>query len=530
LVDLPCQAITLFRIIPIIVIPLSGRSAARRRTSSPKQGDPLLLPLQEWLERLRAYLHDYLEWAARNPDKATPLELLYLMEYSIDLLFQNEFRKRYAALLKKFPLAAQGRFMASDPEAGRAFVQQLGVISVIPSSSKRPKRDLIPEPRFPRPVVHHRARRRRNPAKTRPDNIRLLLDHIDFLGWHPQYLLACSRCGWLQGSLAPAESYASKIPHPCDQIREWWQRTGQHQESSCSAWDARRLIESFREEIWGFNVIKQPPGRRRGYNRCPISGDVASVLDTTMGLNPFPAGWPRNLRVRNTRHQQQRLEFLGIVLGRIRCQVCDMSGHIRYMPRFLLPIDADLSSASQASVLVDLSKRLDSARESVGRNTAARRILWIPKRMPPMKLVDLAQRFELRHEIHASASKREANWWLISMWLIGVAVATGRKPLRRSPSPSRGMRMTWWDLFEELGIQRVPKRSLDGEDVDREMHEVKRKIDGLVASKRDHSALVTPVRALFREQRFGLAASLLADFYTDEILPKKRAELRRKPI
>jgi hypothetical protein len=512
--------------LPIIAITVTKHSKisrpSPRRKRDPRAADgrdALLKDVEDWLENLRSYLHELLVWRAEDPEGRLNLVPIYLLETTIDLMLDEGFRRKYQALLQRFP-AARTRFMASDPDAGRALLQKLGVIEVIPPPSNRRKRGSVPAPSFPRPVVHFRARTGRNPTSTKPDNIRLLLDNVSFLGWHPQYLLVCSRCGWVQGALATTRAYASKVPHPCKQIGDWWSKQDRNERDR---WKA--MVDSFREEIWGFDALRHPTERRSELTRGPSSGQVARVLDVAMGLDPYPPGWPRALRVMNEQDRRQALQFLGQILAQLTCQICTRIGHVRFMPRFLLPIDADLSSTAQADLAADLSKRLDEAREKVSRNPQAKSVLWLPKRLPQIKLVDLAERFELRCEARRTkGGGQKPNLWLLAMWLIDVASASARRrtPSRQKKRPAKGSRMTWTDLMSEPGA--TPE-----DEAERELHELRRKVDALVASGRDHGALVSPVRELLDFHAYRHATSMLADFYVHEVIRTKLTELNRKP-
>jgi hypothetical protein len=66
------------------------------------------------------------------------------------------------------------------------------------------------------------------------------------------------------------------------------------------------------------------------------------------------------------------------------------------------------------------------------------------------------------------------------------------------------------------------------DDAERELSELRKRIDGLLASGRDQGALVSPVRDLLEHPDYRYAASLLADFYTHEVLRTKLRELNRK--
>ena len=155
------------------------------------EGDELLRHVEDWDDGIRRYLEEQLE-ALEKEEPYIPLAALYLAEQTIEDLSDPVFRERYIALLGESGRAAEGHFMASDPKRGRSLIRELGVVSVIPPPKRPRQQGEIPAHQFPRPVVHHRPRTRRKGAQNEPENIRLLLDHITFLGAHPQYLLVCT--------------------------------------------------------------------------------------------------------------------------------------------------------------------------------------------------------------------------------------------------------------------------------------------------------------------------------------------------
>ncbi len=494
---------------------------AGKGTSDPS--DSLLPQVVQWDEEIRSFLRTSLEQAASDADAPVPLERIYLAERSIELLLDRAFRKKYEHLLKKYAPAAAGRYMASDPEAGRALLQELGIISVVPPPKAPGGPGLLPPHQFPLPVTHHRSRAARGRAG-QPGNIRLLLDHLDFLGWHPAYLLVCTRCGWLQGALGGPVSYASDIPYPPVQVKTWWREAGEEVRRGDTEFGylIDELVREFSEEVWGFDAAKTWSPRAHSSWRHPTSSGTASVLDFLAGFSGFPDVSDRQ---EAEARQFRRAEALALILRQLRCQACTVKRDIRYMPRIMLPLDADLSTKSQSDSASSLSKLLDGARDRVSKEPRAAKVIWIPTRFPRIRLSELSQRFELRHEERIPAEKRTPNLWLVALWLLDVASASARRGdrSRSRRRTSKDTRMTWSILFDELGMNR-------GDPLEQEMNRLRIKVDRLVGSKKvHHHHLIYRVRALLDEPDSSEAASLFARYYLEEVLQKRIDELKRSP-
>ena len=195
------------------------------------------------------------------------------------------------------------------------------------------------------------------------------------------------------------------------------------------------------------------------------------------------------------------------------------------MPRLLLPLDADLSTKTWAEFASYLSGLFDEARVRIDRDSPAAEVLWIPKRFPRIRLSEIAQRFELRHEDRIERAKRVPNLWLVAMWLIDVASASARRAVSsgRRPRKSRDTRMTWSVLFDELGLNRE-------DPLEQEVNRLRIKVDRLVGSKKvRHHHLIHRVRTLLDDPDLGDAVALLARYYLEDVLQKKIDELRRNP-
>ncbi len=493
---------------------------SRGAGKSLSESDSLLPRVVQWDEDIRSFLHTLLEQA--GSDAPVPLERIYLAERSIELLLDGEFRKRYETLLKKYAPAAAGRYMASDPEAGRALLQELGIISVVPPPKAPGGPGFLPSHQFPLPVTHHRGRAARAKAG-QPDNIRLLIDHLESLGWHPAYLLVCTRCGWLQGALGGPVTYASDIPYPPVQVKTWWRAAGEELRRGDTEFGyfIDELVREFSEEVWGFDAVKTWSPRAHSSWRHPTSGPIAGLLDFLTGFSGFPEG---PLKKEAEARQFRRAEALALMLCQLRCQACAVKGDIRYMPRILLPLDADLSPKSQADSASSLSKLLDGARDRISKEPRAAGVIWIPARFPRVRLSELSQRFELRHEERIPAKSRVPNLWLVALWLIDVASTSDRRPVRSGGKRKfTGIRRTWSALFDELGLNQ-------GDPLEQEVNRLKIKVDRLVGSKKvHHHHLIYRVRALLHEPDSSEAASLLARYYVEEVLQKRIDELKRSP-
>jgi hypothetical protein len=485
-----------------------------------ESGDSLLKAVTQWDEEMRLFIRFLVQQLKEG--ESLPVERLFLAEQSIELLLTEKFRKRYAQLLKEYPDAAT-RFRASDPATGRRFIQELGVVEIIPPAKSPNPPGMVPAAMFPYPTVLHRGRGERRIGEP-PDNIRLVLDHIDLLGSHPVYLLVCTLCGWPQGALGRAESYASDLPYPTDQVAQWYLSTWKERRGEDK--DLERLVDALRqdfgEEIWGLRVggIKSP--RMHSSWRHPVSGKIGELLDRLLWSHrEYPEGYPEVLVEDDMAWERRRIEALALILSQIACQVCARKGGARYMPRYLMPLDADLSAKFQSSVAAHLSGLLDSARDRLASEfPTSSEVLWIPERFPRIRLSELCQRFELRHEARTEEAKREANLWLVAMWLIDLSSATARRSRRAETKPG-DTRMTWWALTEELGLSR-------GDPVEQEMNRLRTKVDRLVGSKKvHHHQIIHRVQTLLEGSDFDKAVPMLARYYSDEILQKKIDELRR---
>lgn len=492
-----------------------------------ESADELLRSVDQWAEDLRAHIRWHLKEAAEHPGHPVPLTLLYLAEQTVEGLSDRAFRESYARLLAGSPRAGVGHFMASNAAGGRQFIRELGVVEIIPVQATAGEPSTFPGNQFPRPVVHHRSRNPRAAGSVEPENIRLLLNHIAFLGWHPQYLLVCTRCGWPQGALATAEAYASDVPHPCDQAREWWDRSRSGFDDEAGQFTLDRIISSFSEEVWGLEVIKTPADRLTPLIRRPVSGEIGKVLDEVF-FGRVPEWWPRKEELAAA--WRERRDLLAQLLSALTCQVCGELGHLRYMPRLLFPIDADLTVESQAETLTSVARLFVDARERLEADPAIGGVLWIPMPFPRLRLSELAQRFELRHEDRTPPAERVPNLWLVALWLLDVASASSKRPRGKRAAPgkyrSRDRRMTWEALFDEVGAESRNPGGSAVESLDLELSALRRRIDQLIGTGQERHRLVFKVRDLLESPEYVQGSACLARYFQDEKLSDDLAQYR----
>jgi len=495
-------------------------------------GDEMLRQVEQWDEDLRVHVEWHLDETARNPKHHVPLAILYLAEQTVEGLADATFREKYSALLAESGRAAAGRFMASDPEQGRKFIRELRVVEVIPASECPNQPDVFPGHSFPRPVVHHRSRADRKAPSTGPENIRLLLNHIPFLQWHPQYLLTCTRCGWPQGALATSEAYASDVAHPCAQVEAWWGRNRRELSDEATQRILERFVKGFSEEVWGGDVIKTPADRQTPLIRRPVSGDLGRVLDEAFSFRSVPEWWPHKEKLLASR--AERIDLLGQLLVALKCQICAETGHLRYMPRILFPIDADLSAQTQAEVSISLASLFEDAREALAADPFLCRVLWLPQPFPRLRLSELAQRFELRHQERARRSSvREQNWWLVAMWLADVSSASRKRVARRKdPNDDKRRRRktkpkwTWRRIFEELGAP-ISVADLPEEDESRRLPRLQSEVDRICGRKDVMHAVISKIREMLTSEDYGEAPSMLEELFTEKVLGQKLGDLHR---
>ena len=160
-------------------------------------------------------------------------------------------------------------------------------------------------------------------------------------------------------------------------------------------------------------------------------------------------------------------------------------------------------------------------------------MLWIPSRFPRLRLSELAERFELRHEDRTPPGARVPNLWLVALWLLDVASAadasrrkgshTGLRKSHRSDG-----RMTWAALFDDLGMDAKDPRGGAPEQLDLELLSVRKRVDQLVATRREHHQLVVPLLQVFSAPEHDQATATLVKYFTEVKLPKDLAQYRHR--
>ena len=340
-------------------------------------------------------------------------------------------------------------------------------------------------------------------------------------------------CGWPQGALATAEAYHSDVPHPCEQVKDWWFAIPRGTYDESTWWQLQRLVESFSEEVWGSDAIKTPADRRTPLTRRPTSGEIAKVLDEAFGASPIPKWWPR--QEGEVERRRERVELLAKILAPLKCQICAEVGNLKYLPRLLLPIDADLTAESQTQYLTSLAAVFETARRALSSDVRLRQVIWIPKAFPRLRLSELARRLELRHEARPRSTETpEHNWWLIAMWLADVS-ATSRRKTRKGEtdaSPQRKRRKakpqwTWDRILDELGVP-APSPGVPQADVDQQLHQLRVRVDKLRGRPEKLHLLIPGIRQLLVTDEHRAAAAMLAGLFEAEVLPQKLTDLRRK--
>lgn len=378
----------------------------------PRPAEPITQSeVVRWARRIEAVARR----SRTAPDPDFPREFLFTLEQSIRRLLDPVFRAEFSeALFGGQQLATRG-FFASDPARGRPLLQKWGLIEVIPPRWDGQRRRYLRLAPFHVPIFHWPGR-----GGSSELSLRLLLDRHP-MTWHPQYLLRCRLCGWSQGALGSVWTFHSTITLPRQQLEQFTSaRSGRRGESRRPCTIYRDIARSFAEEVWGFESANFAMDRNQRAQRQPRSGKIADLLDEAMGyrvtLALRPEIDPHKMFPRSVR---PRLRVLRLLLRELRCQVCDRTDTLRFVPRVLFPIDIDATENSQIDLVGEIVRDLLAKREALQSDAIARGVFLIPGMIPFLRPMQIADRIaSLCDDAGATLPAVRVDPRLAAMWTI----------------------------------------------------------------------------------------------------------------
>lgn len=407
--------------------------------------------VREWGRRLVAEAR-----ASRHSLRRLPTRQLAMLEQSFALLLDEKFRADFNSAEM-----ARRQFLASDPLRGRDLLRRWGVIEVI-----RPH--WIPELRrfsllapFHIPIVHWTVTTGGEALEGPALNIRILLQR-QWTTCHPQYVLACRLCGWLQGELARPETWRSPVPVPHEQAAAllWSRREPSmafppNSPTHMAMLRGKRsphfhgsLLKEFSEEIWGFDAVQHVPHGEAVEGRQPRSGDIGRLFDDVLGLKEVFGVWwvpPSWLRP-----PERWLRALGWLLDQLECQVCARSGGLRYLIRFLSYTDVDQSQRSSTAATALQGRVLKAVRTDVLKDKLLTRVFWLPPDTPDPTPLGVASRIQQELTARkAPTSRRKATPRQVSGWMLRSAHA-GRPFWQARIEEAIGVPPDREDLYDRL--------------------------------------------------------------------------------
>ncbi len=496
----------------------SGVPALRARKQSP----PILQ-----LEHLSIERKDVLAWARRVKREAEkgrrgslrPLQLLTL-ELSARLLLNDQFRATYCQSIKENPRIARGGFSCQDSRNGGTLFRSWGVVEIVPPhwDADRGRFSLLAP--FPIPFVFWGDDLSDAHDEVAGLNNRLLLDYRPETSNHVVYVLACRKCGWLEGDLGGREARDSAVPAPSIQLRglllaRWDPFDVIRSTKNDVAWPVFRrskrnpyfekLVDAFGEEVWGDGAsrLAPPPPRSPRYRtppRWPIGGDLSVLLGAALG---------RSLLASTESGLRHRLQILSWGLRQVECQVCRKVGGVRFLTRHLTYIDADASINAQTRLLNTLHRRLRQTRERIAKNRLLGSIFWIPADIPDSSTQHMAGRIgQVIRTASGERHPRRAPIRRIATWLGNIALES---------------KEVWTARLDDT-------LDIVDESVARELSDLRLAVLAVV---RDRTAgqVAGSIARLLDGARFGRVRELIVEHYTNVVWPRvprrKAAKLRR---
>lgn len=458
----------------------------------------------------------------KEPGSSLPPFQLLILEESFHFLLNEKFREEYSeALYGPEQLATKG-FFASDPARGQKLLRRWGVIEIIPPRWD-PARDRFSYlAQFPIPIVHWGTTGGDEAPVDPALNIRLLLMR-QATDVHPVYLLACKRCGWLQGPIGSVETFWSKVPLPSQQLLHLVEA---RRDPSHPVWNKAgtlgyagytrprrserlgKLAETFADEVWGYDVapaLVEPAAPNR---RSPVSGPLGQLLDEVSSPRVLEQGLPTMRSA--VRRQRLRWKLLALALAQIQCQVCRRDGGIRFLLRYLTYIDADLSRATWKRHADALAASLQAIRERVKADELASRILWLPEDMPDPISHQIAGRIaQALDRMRLKGKGPQATARDLAVW-VGNAARKGEQHWREHVEEELNIPVDQDDLYALVSTLRSDIASLVGDS--------------------DPGHAVHLISTLMHSERYSPVFPPIKDYYQSRIYPRILARRRHKVL
>jgi hypothetical protein len=355
---------------------------------------------------------------------------------------------------------------------------------------------------FPVPIVHwgHRMGQLTDAVSATRNPL-----HLFEMSWHPQYILVCALCGWPQGPRGASEILNSKVSEVSVQLGGIEDATSKPTPREDLKVGVRIPI-AIEHEVWGGIVGTFGPWDRDAQHGFSMTSRLGSLLDQAMGLRRYPE-FPDE-RERMETAMRSELSEVARILERLQCRRCTAVGYIRYLSRYVLPIETHLSAKAQASTAKMLVGRLNTARARTARDPIISSVLWLPTAAPRRRPLDIAKRITYAY-LSARRDERELLDWGFATWLHEQALERKR---------------SWEALLDRLDFPKdLPQEAR--ERILGELHELQGKLRALAEGHRS-GQLVGPLLALLSSGT-RRAGEILRHHYESTVLRKALEDHRR---